>query len=240
MHLPPGIVPFLADYFTVILIDILLAGDNALVIALTVRVLSKQQRRIAITFGAAAAVVLRVIMTLVAARLLSIEFLKLVGGAFVIWIAVKVLTDASSPPPEVPSRGQFLRVIWLIVVADITMSMDNVLAVAGAAKGSTPLIIFGLGLSIPFVVFSSNLIAILMDRYPAILYLGAAILGKVGGEMMATDPYITRTLHPSATMIYVVEGVAIVGILVAGGLLSRRSRRGRSHLDATNHDQVVR
>jgi YjbE family integral membrane protein len=240
MHLPPGIVPLLADYFTVILIDILLAGDNALVIALTVRVLSKQQRRIAITFGAAAAVVLRVIMTLVAARLLSIEFLKLVGGGFVIWIAVKVLTDASSPPPEVPSRGQFLRVIWLIVVADITMSMDNVLAVAGAAKGSTPLIIFGLGLSIPFVVFSSNLIAILMDRYPAILYLGAAILGKVGGEMMATDPYIARTLHPAAAMIYVVEGVAMVGILVAGGLLSRRSRLGRSHLDAANHDQVVR
>ena len=96
--------------------------------------------------------------------------------------------------------------------ADITMSLDNVLAVAGAAKGSTPLIIFGLGLSIPFVIFSSNLIAILMDRYPTILYLGAAILGKVGGEMMSTDPFITRTLHPSAPMIYAVEGLAILSI----------------------------
>src|SRR6202035_1345965 len=232
MHMPPGTVPLLVDYFTVILIDILLAGDNALVIALTVRVLSKQQRRIAITFGAAAAVLLRVIITIAAARLLSIEFLKLLGGALVIWIAVKVLTDASSPPRATPARGQFLKVIWLIVVADITMSIDNVLAVAGAAKGSTPLIIFGLGLSIPFVVFASNLIAILMDRYPAILYLGAAILGKVGGEMMATDPFIARTLHPSAALIYIVEGLAIVGILVAGRLLGN----GRNHPKAADHD----
>lgn len=240
MHIPPGTLPLLADYFTIILIDILLAGDNALVIAMTVRVLSKQQRRIAITFGAAAAVLLRVIITIVAARLLTIEFLKLLGGAFVIWIAVKVLTDASSPPRATPARGQFLKVIWLIVVADITMSIDNVLAVAGAAKGSTPLIIFGLGLSIPFVVFSSNLIAILMDRYPAILYLGAAILGKVGGEMMATDPFVTRTLHPSAPLIYLLEGLAIAGILVAGRILCGRSRRRSSPLNAADHDQVVR
>ena len=236
MHMPHGTLPLLVDYFSVILIDILLAGDNALVIAMTVRVLSKPQRRIAITFGAAAAVVLRVIITIAAARLLSIEFLKLMGGAFVIWIAVKVLADASSPPPAVPSRGQFFQVIWLIVLADITMSIDNVLAVAGAAKGSAALIIFGLGLSIPFVVFSSNLIAILMDRYPAILYLGAAILGKVGGEMMLTDPFIARTLHPSSMLIYIVEGLAIVGILVAGRLLSN----GRTHPQAAGHDQVVR
>ncbi|HTA67502.1 MAG TPA: TerC family protein [Bryobacteraceae bacterium] len=236
MQLPHGTLPLLVDYFSIILIDILLAGDNALVIAMTVRVLSKQQRRIAITFGAAAAVVLRVIITIAAARLLSIEFLKLLGGAFVLWIAVKVFTDASSPPPEAPSRGKFLQVIWLIVVADITMSIDNVLAIAGAAKGNTSLILFGLGVSIPFVVFSSNLIAILMDRYPVIVYLGAAILGKVGGEMMATDPFITRTLHPSAALIYVVEGLAIVGILVAGRLLSK----GRNHPPAADHDQLVR
>jgi predicted tellurium resistance membrane protein TerC len=116
------------------------------------------------------------------------------------------------------------------------MSIDNVLAVAGAAKGSVPLIIFGLGLSIPFVVFSSNLIAILMDRYPAIVYLGAAILGKVGGEMMATDPFIARTLRPSPAMIYVVEGLAILGIIVVGRLLCSR----RNHPKATDHDQLVR
>jgi YjbE family integral membrane protein len=225
MHMPHGTL--LLDYFSVILIDILLAGDNALVIAMTVRVLSPKQRRIAVVFGGAAAVALRVIITIAAARLLGIEFLKLAGGAFVIWIAVKVFADASSATPTAPKRGDFLRVIWLIVVADITMSIDNVLAVAGAAKGSVPLIIFGLGLSIPFVVFSSNLIAVLMDRYPAIVYLGAAILGKVGGEMMATDPFVTRTLHPSTSVIYGIQGLVIVGVLLAGRLLSARSQKER-------------
>src|SRR5271169_557763 len=180
-----GTVPrLLIDYFSIILIDLLLAGDNALVIAMAVRVLPERQRRIAITFGAATAVVIRVAITIVAAKLLGVEFIKLLGGAFVIWIAVRVLADASSPPAAVPAHGRFLKAIWFIAFADITMSIDNILAVAGAARGNVPLIVFGLCVSIPFVVFSSNLIAVLTDRYPAILYLGAAILGKVGGEMV--------------------------------------------------------
>jgi len=226
--MPVGTVPrLLVDYSSIILIDLLLAGDNALVIAMAVRVLPQRQRRIAITFGAAAAVALRVIITIAAARLLGIEFIKLLGGAFVIWIAVKVLGDASSAPAAAPARGSFLQAIWFIVFADITMSIDNVLAVAGAARGSVPLIIFGLCVSIPFVVFSSNLIAVLMDRYPAILYLGAAILGKVGGEMVVTDPFVMQTLHPSVPLTYVAEGLAIAGILVAGRLQSERSRNAR-------------
>jgi len=141
---------------------------------------------------------------------------------------VKVLSDASSAPAAAPTRGSFLQAIWFIVFADITMSIDNVLAVAGAARGSVPLIIFGLCVSIPFVVFSSNLIAVLMDRYPAILYLGAAILGKVGGEMVVTDPFVMQTLHPSVPLTYVAEGLAIAGILVAGRLQSERSRNARA------------
>jgi len=217
----------LIDYFSIILIDLLLAGDNALVIAMAVRVLPKRQRRIAITFGAAAAVALRVIITIAAAKLLGVEFIKLLGGAFVIWIAVRVLADASAPPAAAPRQSRFLQAIWFIAFADITMSADNVLAVAGAARGSVPLIIFGLCVSIPFVVFSSNLIAVLMDRYSVILYLGAAILGKVGGEMMVTDPFIMQTLHPSAPLTYAAEGLAIAGILIAGRLLSERSRKTR-------------
>ena len=100
------------------------------------------------------------------------------------------------------------------------MSLDNVLAVAGAARGSVPLIIFGLCVSIPFVVFSSNLIATLMDRYPAVVYLGSAILGKVGAEMMLTDPFVVRTLHPPQVLIYGAEALAIFGILTAGRFLS--------------------
>ena len=207
--MPNGSVSqLLIDCSSIILIDLLLAGDNALVIAMAVRVLPPRQRRIAIIFGAAAAVVLRVAITIVAAKLLGIQFIKLVGGAFVIWIAVKVLADASAPPAGAPVQGRFLQAIWFIVFADITMSIDNVLAVAGAARGSVPLIIFGLGVSIPFVVFSSDLIAKLMDRYPAIVYVGAALLGKVGAEMALTDPFVVRTLHSSAALTYVAASLA--------------------------------
>ena len=223
--MPAGTVSrLLIDGFSIILIDLLLAGDNALVIAMAVRALPQRQRRLAITFGAAAAVALRVVITIAAARLLGIEFIKLLGGAFIIWIAVKVLADASSEPAAEPPRGQLLKAIWFIVVADITMSLDNVLAVAGAARGSVPLIIFGLCVSIPFVVFSSNLIATLMDRYSAVVYLGAAVLGKVGAEMMLTDPFVVTTMHPSAGLTYVAEGLAIAGILAAGRFLCERKR----------------
>jgi len=226
--MPAGTVSrLLLDGFSIILIDLLLAGDNALVIAMAVRALPQRQRRLAIAFGAGAAVVLRVVLTILAARLLGIEFIKLMGGAFIIWIAVKVLADASSEPAAEPPRGQLLRAVWFIVVADITMSLDNVLAVAGAARGSVPLIVFGLAVSIPFVVFSSNLIATLMDRYPTVVYLGSAVLGKVGAEMMLTDPFIVKTLHPHEGLIYVAEALAIAGILAAGRFLSERTRKAR-------------
>jgi YjbE family integral membrane protein len=220
---PPGLFPqLLLDGLSIVLIDLVLAGDNALVIAMAVRALPPRQRLIATGYGAAAAVVLRCLITIVAARLLNIEFLKMTGGALVVWIAVKVLSDCECPPEAAPARGTLLQAIWLIVVADITMSIDNVLAVAGAARSSIPLIIFGLCVSIPFVVFSSQLIAMLMDRYPIIIYLGAVILGRVGAEMVMTDPFIARSLHPTAFAIRVTEACTIAGILAAGRLLGRR------------------
>ncbi len=222
--MPPGSVSrLLVDSLTIVVIDLLLAGDNALVIAMAVRSLPKSQRRIATALGAAAAVALRIVITIAAARLLGIEFIKLAGGAFVIWLAVKVLADASVPP-AVEAAHSFLRAIWFIVFADITMSIDNVLAVAGAARGSIPLIVFGLCVSIPFVVFSSNLIAVLMDRYPVTLYAGAAILGKVGAEMVITDPFISRTLHPAPYLTYVAEAAAVAAILIAGKFVGRTPR----------------
>ena len=219
---------FVIDCLSIILIDLLLAGDNALVIAMAVRALPSRQRRAGIIFGAATAVLLRVVITIAATELLGVQGIKLVGGALVIWIAVKVLTDAASPPPESTVPGHFLRAIWFITVADITMSADNVLAVAGASRGSALLIAIGLGLSIPFVMFSSNLLVLLMDRYPWTMYLGAAILGKVGGEMMISDPFVLRTLHPSQGMFYAAELVAMAGILVAGRILTEASRNAGS------------
>jgi YjbE family integral membrane protein len=214
----------LIDCLSIVLIDLLLAGDNALVIAMAVRPLPAHQRKIGITLGAGAAVLLRIAITIAAAELLDREFIKLLGGAFVIWIAIKVLADASGPPAASATPRNFLNAIWVIVFADITMSADNVLAVAGASRGSVPLIVFGLCLSIPLVVFASNLLATLMDRYPAILYIGAGILGKVGGEMIFTDPWLVRSLHPSKAILYSAEVIAVIVILVAGRLLSRSVR----------------
>jgi YjbE family integral membrane protein len=225
--MPASSVPhFVIDCPSIILIDLLLAGDNALVIAMAVRALPPRQRRNGIIFGAASAVLLRVILTIAATELLGMPWVKLLGGVLVIWIAVKVLTDAASPAAESAAPAHFLRAIWFIVVADITMSADNVLAIAGASRGSVLLIVLGLGLSIPFVMFSSNLLVLLMDRYPWTMYLGAAILGKVGGEMMMSDPFVLRTLHPSQTMFYAAEAAATAGILVVGRILTAKRRLG--------------
>jgi YjbE family integral membrane protein len=218
---------FLLSGISIILIDLLLAGDNALVIALTVRSLPKRERRIGTVGGAAIAVLLRVGLTFVAARLLTIEYVQVVGGLLIIWIAIKVLLDASTPPESAPSPKRFWQAIWYIVVADLTMSIDNILAIAGASKGNFWLIGFGLALSIPFVVFSSNLLADLMDRYPATIYLGAGILGKVGGDMILTDPVVVRTMHPTDMVRYAVEAILVVALVIGGRILCQRCRPQR-------------
>ncbi|HLK66849.1 MAG TPA: TerC family protein [Bryobacteraceae bacterium] len=215
---------FVLNGLTIVLLDLLLAGDNALVIAMAVRSLPKRERRIGIAGGAAGAVVLRIGLTVIAARLLTLEYVKLAGGLFVLWIALKVLVDASDPPDSVPAPSRFWQAIGYIIFADLTMSIDNILAIAGTAKGNMWLIVFGLCLSIPFVVFSSNLLADLMERYPVIIYIGSGILGRVGGDMILTDRYVERTLHPSDLLRYAVEGALVVIIIVAGWLLCRRRR----------------
>ena len=220
---------FLLSGLSIILIDLLLAGDNALVIAMAVRALPRHERRVGIAGGAAMAVVLRVALTAVAARLLILPYVQLAGGLLVLWIAFKVLADASDPPDAAPAPRRFLQAIWFIVFADLTMSTDNILAIAGASQGHVGLIVFGLCLSIPFVVFSSNLLADLMDRYPALIYLGAAILGKVAGDMILADPFLVRVLHPSDVVRYLADVVLIATILVAGRRISVSRRRQAEH-----------
>jgi YjbE family integral membrane protein len=215
-------VHLILSVLSIILIDLLLAGDNALVIALAVRGLPKQQRRVATLWGAGVAVALRVGLTFAAALLLKKEYVQLVGGALILWIAVKLLRDASEPPQAAPSANRLAQAIWYIVVADITMSLDNILAIAGASKGNFGLILFGLAVSIPFVVVSSNLLANLMDRFPWTIYLGAAILGQVAGRMMLTDPFIERTLHPSDPLRYAVQATLALALFIAGWLMGRK------------------
>jgi len=208
----------------IVFIDLLLAGDNALVIAMAVRSLAPRERRIGTICGAAVAVVLRVALTFVAAKLLDIQFVKMAGGAFVLWIALKVLIDASDPPDSVPVPKRLVQAIWYIVFADLTMSTDNILAIAGASNGHIELIVFGLCLSIPFVVLSANLLASLMDRYPLTIYLGAGILGRVGGDMILTDGFIVRLLHPSDTARYIIDGALAVVLMVGGKILCDRRK----------------
>jgi YjbE family integral membrane protein len=220
-----GIGQFILNGFKIVLIDLLLAGDNALVIAMAVRSLARKQRRLATACGAGVAVILRVTLTAVAARLLTFPYVQIAGGLLILWIAVKVMVDASDPPDAAPAPRKLAQAVWYIVVADLTMSTDNVLAVAGASKGHVGLILFGLGLSIPFVVFAANLLAALMDRYPALIYLGAAILGQVGGDLILTDPFAVRTLHPSNAARWGVEAALAVGVVIAGKLLSTAMAR---------------
>ena len=203
-------------------IDLLLAGDNALVIALAVRALPKRQRRIAMLLGAWFAVLIRIAVTFLAAKLLQVEYVQFVGGVFVVWIAVKVLKDAKSQERESTSPGDMWRAIGSIMVADLTMSTDNILAVAGASKGNVWLIVFGLALSIPLVVSSSTFLAHIMDRYPLTMYAGVAILGRVAGEMMLGDPFMRRLLHPSDILRYGAELALMAAIIVTGRWLSRR------------------
>ncbi len=207
--------------FSIVLIDINLGSDNALVIAMATRSLPARQRRIGMIAGAAAAVVLRVLITFLAVKLLNVEFIKLAGGALVLWIAVKVFSDTSEPEGAAPKPGHIWQAVWYSVVADITMSLDNVLAIAGASQGNLGLIIFGLAVSIPFVVLSSNLLVKLIHRFPWTLYLGAAILGYVGADMMLTDGFVTRTVHPSQVVIIGAKAVAVAGVLILSRLLAK-------------------
>lgn len=216
-------IHFIFAGLSIVLIDLLLGGDNAVVIALAVRSLPARQRRIGIALGAGLAVLLRVVLTFFAAELLQTSYIQLAGGLLVLWIAVRLFADADPSHPA-PAARTLWRAIWLIVVADVTMSTDNILAVAAASKGSLALLIFGLGLSIPLVVFTSTLLSRLMDRYPIIVYAGAAILGRVGGEMIMTDAIVVQALAPVPAIRYAVEVFCAAGVIVAGYLLSHRDR----------------
>jgi YjbE family integral membrane protein len=214
---------FLTSLFSIVIIDLILAGDNAVVIAMAVRSLPREQRKKGIMFGAGAAVLLRVVLTFFVAQLLTVSYVKLVGGILILWIAVKLFVEGA---PE-DEHGREATTLWqavkIIVIADITMALDNMLAVGGASHGNLFLLLFGLGLSIPFVVLTSNLLSMLMDKYPIIIYIGAAILGKVGGEMIITDPFTVGLISPGKPLIYAVEVLFAAGVIVAGKLWIRRA-----------------
>ena len=209
---------FLTSLLSIIMINVVLSGDNAVVIAMAVRSLPRAQRQKGILIGAAGAVLLRIILTFFVARFLETPYLKVIGGLLILWLAVKLFVDVN-PENEV---GREASTIWqalkIIVIADVTMSLDNMLGVGAASKGNLLLLIFGLTTSIPIMIFTSNLLSMLMDKYPIIITIGAALLGKVGAEMIVTDSVMAPFMPQGELFIFLVEGVAAIGVIVIGKL----------------------
>ncbi len=179
----------------IIWINVLLSGDNALVIALACRGLEPKQRMWGMILGAAAAVILRIIFTGIVASLMALPYLKLVGGLALIVIAAKLLVPEPEEEDGVKAASNLWAAVQIVVIADIVMSLDNVIAVAAAANGSVPLLILGLAISVPLIVAGAALIMALLTRLPVLVWLGAALLGWVAGEVIATDPAVLPALH---------------------------------------------
>ncbi len=220
---------FLSGILSIVLIDLILAGDNAVVIAMAVRSLPPDQRKKGILYGSAAAVLLRVALTFFVAHLLAVNYVKLVGGVVILWIAVKLFVEDEEAAIVRKEASSLWHAVRIIIIADITMALDNMLAVGAASHGNLFLLLFGLGLSIPFIVFTSALLSRLMDRYPVIIYIGAALLGKIGGEMIVTDPVVARFVGPTRVLVYAVEAFFAIAVIFAGRfLLGRDLAKGRS------------
>ena len=161
----------------------------------------------------------KVILTFFVSQVLHIHYLKLAGGIWITWAGIKLFSEEWAENVSDQDATKMSQIVKMIVIMDITMSLDNMLAVAGASQSSLLLLFCGLGLSIPFVMFTSNLLSILMDRYPIIIYIGAALLGKVGGEMIITDGFIVDLIHPGRVTIYSVEILFAAGVIAAGKLM---------------------
>lgn len=211
----------------IIMINILLSGDNAVVIALASRNLPARQQKQAILFGSVGAIVLRVILTFFAAMLLTMPYLKLAGAAMLLWIGINLLVPQDNEG-HLEGHANLLAAIKTIIIADFVMSLDNVIGVAAAAKGSLLLLVAGLGISIPLIIYGSTLILRLMSRFPAIITIGGGLLGYVAGEMAVGDPAIEHWVEGHVHWLHTIApwvGAALV--VAAGKWIARRSAKAR-------------
>jgi len=206
----------------IILINIVLSGDNAVVIALASRSLPPAQQKKAILFGSVGAIVLRIILTFFAVYLLSQPYLKLIGAALLLWIGVGLL-KGDDDDADLEGNENLVAAIKTIIIADLVMSLDNVIGVAAAAKGNVPLLVMGLVISIPLIIFGSTIILKLMNRFPIIITAGAALLGWVAGEMVLTDPAIHDFIEAHHWLHNVVPALGAVLVVAIGKLLASRS-----------------
>ena len=203
-------------------INIVLSGDNAVVIALASRSLPPKQQKKAIVWGSGAAIVMRIVLTITAVALLSMPYLKLAGSVLLMWIGIQLI-NPNEEEGEIDSSENLTAAIKTILIADLVMSLDNVIAVAAAAKGSFLLLIIGLAISIPLVVFGASMLLKLMERFPIIITIGAALLGYVGGEMAVTDPAITSWIDNNFHSLHEIVPITCAAlIIVVGKFLAHR------------------
>jgi YjbE family integral membrane protein len=219
-----------AAVFQIILIDILLGGDNAVVIALACRNLPPKQRMQGILWGTAGAIGLRVALIAFALTLLSVPFLKIVGALLLVWVGIKLLIPEDDAHGNISGSASILSAVKTIIVADFVMSLDNVLAIAGAAQNANPdhqlgLVIFGLVISVPIIIWGSTLVLKLIDRFPSVVTLGAALLGWIAGGMLITDIVIVERFgEPSGALKLAVEVAGALLIVLVGRWFAKRKQ----------------
>ena len=211
-----------SSLLAIVVIDLVLAGDNAIVIALAARRLPSHLQTRAIVWGTVGAIVVRTLMTIGVVWLLKIPGLMLIGGLGLVWVAYKLLAPEGDAEGHGASAVTFWGALRTIVIADALMGIDNVLGVAGASKGNLGLVVLGLLISVPIVVWGSTLVLKLVERYPVITYLGAAVLAYTAAHMIVAEPFLGSTFGAHPALRIAVHVVLIVGVLAAGGWTARR------------------
>jgi len=223
----------------IVVANILLSGDNAVVIAMAARSLPPVQQKKAIFWGSAAAIVLRIVLTVLAVQLLQLPYLKLIGALLLLWVGIQLLVDGEEG--EVTAEGTMAAAIRTILVADLVMSLDNVIAVAGAADRAPeayrmPLLVVGLAMSIPLIIVGSTVLMRVMERFPVIITLGAALLGWIAGQMLATDPALEAWFDanvPNAELIFGVTGA--IAVVVVGRWMHHRQSGPENALEPSHN-----
>jgi YjbE family integral membrane protein len=236
---------FFVSVLQIIWIDILLSGDNAVVIALACRSLPAHQKKIGIVLGASVAVGLRIVFALIISYLLAVPYLRIVGGLLLFWIAVKLIVGEGDEGHEIAEADNLWRAVRTIAIADAVMSLDNVVAIAAASRGHPELFIFGLLLSIPLIMVGATLITALITRFPIFVWAGAALLGYIAAEMIVTDPAVLgwlsdnaaqlvtldpahppTGLKPSGMLHYTAAAIGALIVVAIGFVLARNAGRG--------------
>ena len=233
-----GSAVFWIAVLQIIVIDILLGGDNAVVIAMASRRLPAQQRSKAIFWGVFGAIALRVVLIFFALQLLQIPYLKIVGGVLLLWIGVKLLMPQEDGGHKIDASAHLIGAIKTIVVADAVMSLDNVIAIAAAAKGSVGLVVFGLVVSVPIIVWGSKFVLALMDRFPVVIVAGAALLGWIAGDMLAHDVVVKDWVVANAA--WLKYGAPVIGaalVVLAGKMFTARAAPAAATVDLAIPDQ---